>query len=232
MRNNRAEYNVAGIEIENTTNADVYDNVAVNNTGGILVFNMPDLPAPGHTTRVYNNEIRANNTPNFAPEGTAVASVPTGSGVLINSNDRVEVFGNQIADNQTANVIISSYFSNGYEREQAEAYDPYPETIYIHGNTFSGGGDAPGREELDALRVAVFGEDGRFPDVIWDGFVNPELTTDGVNHKPEHAICIDNGDAQILNVDGPNQYQSPTVDAPVHRCKHQPLPSVSLELAS
>ena len=32
VRNSRAEYNVAGIEIENSTFADVYDNVATNNT--------------------------------------------------------------------------------------------------------------------------------------------------------------------------------------------------------
>ena len=47
VRNNHVEYNVAGIEIENTIGADVYGNVATNNTGGILVFNMPDLPSPG-----------------------------------------------------------------------------------------------------------------------------------------------------------------------------------------
>ena len=43
VRNSRAEYNVAGIEIENTLDADVFDNIAINNTGGILVFNMPNL---------------------------------------------------------------------------------------------------------------------------------------------------------------------------------------------
>ena len=32
VRNSRAEYNVAGIEIENTIDADVYDNIATNNT--------------------------------------------------------------------------------------------------------------------------------------------------------------------------------------------------------
>jgi parallel beta-helix repeat protein len=57
VRNNRAEFNVAGIEIENTIGADVYGNVTVNNTGGILVFNMPDLPMPGHSTRVYQNKV-------------------------------------------------------------------------------------------------------------------------------------------------------------------------------
>jgi len=62
IRDSRAEYNVAGIEIENTVHADVYDNVATNNTGGILVFNMPDLPQEGHSTRVFNNVVNENNT--------------------------------------------------------------------------------------------------------------------------------------------------------------------------
>ena len=52
VRRNRAEQNVAGIEIENTIGADVYENVATNNTGGILVFNMPALKQAGTTTRV------------------------------------------------------------------------------------------------------------------------------------------------------------------------------------
>lgn len=37
VRNNRAEGNVAGIEIENSSHADVYGNTATNNAGGILV---------------------------------------------------------------------------------------------------------------------------------------------------------------------------------------------------
>src|SRR3546814_12036407 len=78
VRRNRAEKNVAGIEIENCIGADVYDNVTTGNTGGILVFNMPDLPQPGHTTRVFNNRIVANNTDNFGRPGTAVAEVPAG----------------------------------------------------------------------------------------------------------------------------------------------------------
>ena len=38
VRNSRAEFNVAGIEIENSYYADVYNNIATNNTGGILVL--------------------------------------------------------------------------------------------------------------------------------------------------------------------------------------------------
>ena len=63
VRNSHTEYNVAGIEIENSTYADVHNNVAVNNTGGILVFDLPNLPVQGGAnTRVFNNEISINNT--------------------------------------------------------------------------------------------------------------------------------------------------------------------------
>ena len=77
VRNNTAEYNVAGIEIENTIGADVYGNKAINNTGWILVFNMPSIPQRGHSTRVYDNDVNQNNTENFAAPGTAVSGVPS-----------------------------------------------------------------------------------------------------------------------------------------------------------
>ena len=233
VRNNRAEFNVAGIEIENTSNADVYGNTAVNNTGGILVFDMPDLPVSGHSTRVYGNTISNNNTENFGAEGTPVASVPAGSGVVINSGDRIEVFDNDIADNDTANVIISSYYATGYQGQYdlADVYDPYPESIYIYGNRFSGGGGSPDGLDLQALRIAMFGMGGSFPDVLWDGYVNPEkVDTDG-KLLPEFAICVDNGDAEVLNADLPNGSANVVVGDAQHDCKLDQLPAITLTLA-
>jgi parallel beta-helix repeat protein len=223
VRRNRAERNVAGIEIENTIGADVYENTATQNTGGILVFNMPNLPQPGHTTRVYKNKVFENNTDNFAAKGAAVASVPAGSGIVINSNDQVEIFDNDIADNQTANVIVSSYFSTGYMTEKgvAKAFDPYPEEIAIHGNRFKGGGDRPDGLDLKALKVAMFGLGGRLPDVLWDGYVNAQRAG-----GPQ--VCIDNGEAQTLNADGPNKYKNPSVVTDKVRCTLPPLPVVTL----
>jgi hypothetical protein len=173
---------------------------------------------------VFDNRIVANNTPNFGVPGSAVAGVPAGSGMVINSNDRVEIFRNTIAENQTANILISSYFSANYAgaRELAEAFDPFPESIYIYENEFSGGGNAPDREALEAVRILMFGETGALPDIVWDGVVNPERT------GPEYAICVQNGDAQVLNVDGQNEYKNPTVDADTHDCAHEKLGSVAL----
>ena len=123
VRDSRAEYNVAGIEIENTVDADVYNNVATNNTGGILVFNMPNLSLEGVRTRIYNNQVVDNNTANFAAPGGAVAGVPAGSGISINSNDLVEIFDNDLKNNQTAHIVISSVYSTNYsDRENASSF--------------------------------------------------------------------------------------------------------------
>ena len=230
VRNNRAEYNVAGIEIENTIGADVYDNVATNNTGGILVFNMPNLPQPGHSTRVYNNKIFKNNYENFGHEGTPVAAIPAGSGVVINSNDYVEIFNNEISDNDTANVIVSSYFAAGYysDKSTQESFDPYPEGIYIYDNTFTGGGESPDDMELKALKIAKFGLTGSLPDVLWDGAIDKEKMVDG--QLPENLkLCIENEGVGIINVDLQGGYKNISTDISAHNCSLKKLPQIVLE---
>lgn len=232
VRGNRAEWNVAGIEIENTIGADVYDNIATNNTGGILVFNMPNLKELGGRTRVFQNQVFDNNTANFGHAGTPVASVPAGSGILINSNDFVEIFDNDVSGNRTANVIVSSLWSTGYAEGEAQPnFDPYPEAIYIHSNRFEGGGDAPDGLDLKALKIAMFGLNGAFPDVLWDGYVDPAKMVDGA--LPDGLrICVDNGpEVEVINVDGPNGYANPRLVSEELRCALEPLEPVELELA-
>ncbi len=227
VRRSRAESNVAGIEIENTINADVYDNVATNNTGGILVFNMPALSQQGGQIRIYKNKILANNTGNFGAKGTPVASVPAGSGMVINSNDDVEIFDNDIADNATANIIVSSVYSTGYkDSSMAEGFDPYPERIYIYGNRLTGGGDSPDGLDLKALKVAAMGFSGRFPDVLWDGYYNKDRKVDG---QPASGpqICLENVSG-VINADGPNGYDNPTTDMTPFRCSLPKLPAIDL----
>jgi parallel beta-helix repeat protein len=229
VRHCRAQQNVAGIEIENTINADVYENVATGNTGGILVFNMPNLSQPGHSTRVFSNKVTENNLGNFAAKGAAVASVPAGSGIVVNSNSQVEIFDNDIAGNRTANLIISAYFSTNYYNKPGidPHYDPYPRAIYVYGNHFSGGGDAPDGLDLKALKVAMFGLNGHFPDILWDGYRDEQRLVAGKAPAAER-ICVDNGTAVVLNADGPHKYRNPTTDMAAYRCTLPKLPPVEL----
>ncbi len=229
VRRCHAEQNVAGIEIENTIGADVYENVATGNTGGILVFNMPNLSQPGHSTRVFKNKVYKNNIANFAAKGAAVASVPAGAGVVVNSNSKVEIFDNDIADNQTANLIISAYFSTNYYNKPGidPSYDPYPRAIFVYDNRFSGGGDSPDGLDLKTLKVAMFGLNGHFPDILWDGYRDEKNLVKGMP-PAEERICIRNGNVTVLNADGPHKYKNPTTDGSYYECELAKLPAVEL----
>lgn len=220
IRNNRAEENVAGIEVENTQDADVYGNKARNNTGGILVFNMPNLSQEGGRVRVFDNDVFENDLKNFAHPGTPVASIPAGSGVVVNSHDDVEIFGNRIRDNRTANVIISSVYASNYAEDSwSESFDPYPERIHLHGNELSGGGNRPDGLELKAAKMMVAGPTGSLPQVLWDGYA-PE------DRAP--AICVEEDEAEVLNVDLPNGSKSIRVESEAFRCSLAPLEPVRI----
>ena len=219
VRNSRAEYNVAGIEIENSTFADVYNNIATNNTGGILVFDLPNLPVQGgKNTRVFNNEITNNNTSNFAPEGNIVGTVPAGSGLMILANDNIEIFDNNFTDNDSANIMIVSYYITERPFEDPN-YDPFPESIFIHDNTFNGGGTNPDSEPLIALK-SVTGEP--IPDVVWDGTTIP-------GKGPSEILCMRaNGNLSFVNLDASNGFVAPNFSTDTHDCVLTSLSEISL----
>jgi parallel beta-helix repeat protein len=220
VRNSRAEYNVAGIEIENSTYADVYDNVATNNTGGILVFDLPGLEVQGgQATRVHNNRIFENNTENFAPAGNIVANVPPGTGLLILANDNIEVFENQFSDNNNVSIMIYSYVLGGRTFDDPN-YDPFPEKIYIHDNSFSGGGTSPRHPALVALHEHT-GE--KIPNIAWGGILKP-----GVENRD--LICLENnGEESFVNLNGGAE---PSFELSAHRCRLPRLSKISLPNAA
>ena len=200
VRRNLAEYNVAGIEIENSDDADVYDNTATHNTGGILVFSLPDLQKKvGHRCRVYNNRIVENNTDNFAPKGNAVANVPAGTGVMIMASRQVEVFDNTIENNQAVSLSIISYkvTQRPYEQDVAKGYDPYCEAIFVHDNKFVGGGDKP-NGRLPQL-VAMLNGGGKLPSIVYDGVIDPSKAVEGALPEKLAIRIQNNGDADFMN---------------------------------
>lgn len=227
VRRNRAEFNVAGIEIENSTFADVYENTATNNTGGILVFDLPDLPVQGgKNTRIFKNTIVKNNTPNFAPSGNIVATVPAGTGLMIMANDNIEAFENTITDNITASVLVVSYLITEKPIKD-KAYDPYPEKIYIHNNTISGGGTDPTGGNNMSSKVGVAGLKAKLgkplPQILWDGIVNKAKYADR-KLPADQNICIqNNGNADFANFDAPGAMAEIKRDLAAHACTHTAL---------
>jgi len=193
VRNSRAHYNVAGIEIENSYYADVYDNIASHNTGGILVFDLPDLPQQGgHHVRVFRNKAIDNDTDNFAPEGNIVGEVPRGTGIIIQANSDVEVFDNDISGNGTVNLSIVTYSAE----TEDENYYPHPKSIQVHGNRFGDGGFDP---DVDKAIAGILYElsEGNMPDIFWDGILPLSQMIFG-QPEEEKLVLSNNGEASFL----------------------------------
>jgi len=195
-----AKNNVAGIEIENTTNAWVWKNKSFDNTGGILVFDLPDLlKKEGGHVKVYDNLIEHNNYKNFAPKGNIVGKVPPGTGVMILATNDVEVYRNNITDNKTASTAIVSYFISENPIKDT-VYNPYPSRIYIHDNTYSEGKRMPDRKnKLGFIFWWKFGK--KVPHILYDGIENPEWKDANGQIKPGYRICIgDNKNGTFANI--------------------------------
>jgi parallel beta-helix repeat protein len=243
VRGNLVENNVAGIEIENTFEADVYENTATGNTGGILVFNLPGLEVTnGAGTRVFDNEIVENNTENFAPPNNVVGLVPRGTGLVLMAAHDVEVYGNTIADNLTANIGIISYFVTQNPIDD-DTYDPYPDALYLHDNEVTGGGTDPdtSRELGIGLQIALGAvpkeeRPAAIPDIIFDGILDPDRIDPkfGDLYLPDFSICFQaNGDADFMDIDAENLLSeggpAPSLDDTLYDCDRAPVPEVVLD---
>jgi parallel beta-helix repeat protein len=210
VRFNSLNANVAGIEIENTYNADVYGNVATDNAAGILVFGLPNLPQEGcHGIRVFDNEITANNRTNFAAPGDIVSEVPSGTGFFAMAANNVEVFGNTVLANQAIGIGVISYFISGLPISDPNYY-PFPDSVSVHDNTADNvGTDANGTGpdlsqplgQLLATAAPVF-PNGILPALMIDGIFDPSVLPDaGGTAVNPMEICFMNNDLGAIDID-------------------------------
>ncbi|TDH26999.1 hypothetical protein EXU57_09355 [Segetibacter sp. 3557_3] len=208
VRNSKAYRNVAGIEIENSLRAEVYDNEAFENTGGILVFDLPDLVLKrGGQIKVYRNKVHDNNHVNFAPKGNIVAMVPSGTGLMILATKNVQVYQNQILNNQSFGTAIVSYFTTGKQVKDT-AYDPFPSAIRIYDNVYERKPGTPvGTDPIATVVGKTFGE--QVPHIFFDGFKNPALLDGAGEWTAGNCISISNNKGQsIANLDVQNGFKN------------------------
>ena len=201
VRNCEVFQNVAGIEIENSIKADVHSNNVHNNTGGILVFDLPDLiQKEGKQIRIYDNIVKENNLDNFAPKGNIVAKVPAGTGIMIMATEYVEIFNNTIIDNKTAGTTVVSYFITE-EKTKDTQYNPYTSAIYIYDNVYIRKPQLPTlANEIGVLLFTHFFRS--VPDIIYDGMPDPKYQNIDGTIPANRRLCLrNNSNARYLNLD-------------------------------
>jgi parallel beta-helix repeat protein len=225
VRNSKAHNNVAGIEIENSWYADVYDNEAWDNTGGILVFDLPDLiQKEGGFVRVFKNNIHDNNHVNFAPKGNTVGKVPQGTGLMILATRNVEAFDNKIVNNISAGTAVVSYYMTENPIND-KSYKPFPVNIYIHDNYYE-------RQHVRATGKGRMGKMYRFK--LRFGKDVPHILFDGIEDKEmkNRNICIrNNKNATFVNIDAAHGFKNKSFDITPYDCEQQPISPVVLSSA-
>lgn len=217
VRNNEATKNVAGIEIENSTDADVYGNHLYGNTSGILIFNLPHLAVKdGKRAKVHHNVIEDNNLENFAPKGNIVAIVPPGTGILVLASDHNEIHDNEIKDHASLGIAVIGWEITLEPDPEDEDFDFYSEGNYAHDNVIVNSGYDP-RGQASGI-AALLGQD-TLQNLAWDGAFDPEKdNTDG-----SLTNCFkNNGDATFINI------ATQSTDITPHDCEHPSLPAVEL----
>jgi parallel beta-helix repeat protein len=227
IRNNKAYYNVAGIESENSSNVEIYGNEAFENTSGLLIFNLPELTVYGKQVKAYQNKIYNNNIPNFGVKGSIVSAVPKGTGVVIMATQDIAFYDNTVEDHKTSNLSIVSYKvfaadedpQNNSLGDAAEArglraiqtdyesdlkYNAYPGNISISANRFNNQFSFPTLSN-DFGKLWYFKNGARIPDIAYDG-IFPE----GVQlQDPSVRLCIDdNGAASFAFLDAANDFEN------------------------
>lgn len=238
IRNNKAFYNVAGIESENSTNVEIYGNEAYENTSGLLIFNLPELTVYGAKIKAYDNKIYNNNLTNFAVKGSIVSAVPKGAGVIIMATKDVAFYDNMVEDHKTINLCIVSYeifaadqdeqispsiaeeaqarglraIEADYQRD--ETYNPYPGRVEIRNNQFRNSHWLPTfSNEFGYLWMLK--NRGKIPDIAYDGI----LSKGGSLQDEEHMICLqNNGDANFVYLDASNDFEGFTNDTTPFDC--------------
>ena len=130
VENNRLAGGELGIELESTDNSVVRNNKLTDNTTGIFVIVLPNLPKSStETALIEGNIVRKNNRPNPFPPvcqapGTPPGCVeeffddlqllPSGSGILNVGGHNVTIRGNVVIKNDTVGVgVVENPFGFG-----------------------------------------------------------------------------------------------------------------------
>ncbi|MFK7929375.1 MAG: parallel beta-helix domain-containing protein [Myxococcota bacterium] len=216
VRDNLASGNVAGLEIENTQYADVYGNVVEDNTGGLVVFDLPGNPVVGRDVYIHDNIIRNNNRDNFAPGGT-VAQIPAGTGTFAMASRRIEISNNTYENNNSVDIaLISGLVVEGdpakwvipkadvvgniegleLDADEDNVFNFRTTEAYVHSNSHSGSGTRPDNRDVNArplgfLFALTWSGDNVVDSVVYDAIGETSFSaTDASGNSNDHHICV------------------------------------------
>jgi parallel beta-helix repeat protein len=161
IQNCESYRNTIGIETENCVNVLMANNSAHQNSLGLLVVLLPDLPTTvASNARVINNRVLDNNYPNLSPPGNTVNLVEPGIGIAVNAADNTEVTKNEVRTHGSYGIAMYA-LTDVFPPEHKLNVEPNPDNNYIHDNALAENGGSPSK------RLKSLGAPGG--DLFWSG---------------------------------------------------------------
>ena len=221
VRDNRISAGTVGVAIASSRNVTLENNTLSQNSTGVTVVDMPERAraTAGGNVRLQNNKIFRNNRPLADVTNEMQELAFAGVGIAIYGADSVEVRQNEMQRHDGANIAVLARPAESFAA--AQGFDRYPETIYIVSNRLT---DAGGVPTGLLARLPDLGLSPPFPDILYDGAVNPEAVDGSGALKASRRVCLaNNSAARVANLDRSNVFDGQLRDAGALRCDLPPL---------
>src|SRR5699024_7130011 len=156
---------------------------------------------------------------------------PAGTGILVLSTNKVEIFNNKLQENNVAGTAVASYAALvklGLAPQPTNPdYNPFPGNIYIHDNSYSSSTDYPtGEDQSDFgnILLQTFSSEP-IPDIILDGIFAPESGASGTISIEDNTIN------SFLTLNLTNVFpQNMSFDQSPHAGSMEALPEVEISV--
>lgn len=158
--------------------------------------------------------------------------MPDGTGIMVMANDDIEIFDNDVRDHRTAAIVIVSYHITEIAITDP-TYEPEPEKIYIHNNTFANNATDPVGIGASIELLFSLDEGQPMPQIYYDS-----SRVEGAQLPEDSRICIrDNGEVTAGIFDAETALSGVldlpqlkySVDLAFFDCAHPSLPEVALD---
>jgi parallel beta-helix repeat protein len=161
IQNCESYRNTIGMETENCINVLMANNSAHQNSLGLLVVLLPDLPTTvASNARVINNRVLDNNYQNLSPPGNTVNLVEPGIGIAVNAADNTDVTKNEVRGHGSYGIALYA-LTDVFPPEHKLNVEPNPDNNFIHDNALSDNGGNVSK------RIKSLGAPGG--DLFWSG---------------------------------------------------------------
>lgn len=212
VRGNVVRGSFVGTEIGNSTHVEVDANELSGNAIGLLIDELPGVPAGGGGVLVHHNLVLDSHDA-FPRTSGEEQWVPPGIGVLVVAARQVEIRDNTITGNDSVGIAVTSYGSWGWTWSDPD-YDGLARDVWLHDDELADNGSAP-EGVLALIPLQATPPQTFLEDVLYDG-------------AEGSSLCVQEPGAGFRRTSLVEDRPTPSTDVEPYACTGTVVPPVLL----